>query len=80
MGTFDRHTRLCHNRKTKPRFTSVGQKRRAINQFNFASEVIRLTSEMKRTQEKYKQEKELEEKIEETLKGKCLQPKGTKEV
>ncbi|CAH8864357.1 unnamed protein product [Trichobilharzia szidati] len=66
--------------KPTPRFTSVGQKRRAINQFNFANEVIRLTSEMKRTQEKYTQEKELEEKIDETLKEKCLRPKGTKGV
>ncbi|CAH8594309.1 unnamed protein product [Heterobilharzia americana] len=66
--------------KPNPRFTSVGQCRRAIEQYNFANDVVRLTSEMKQTQERYIENKKFEREIVDKLKKECLKPKGNKDI
>ncbi|KAH8873193.1 39S ribosomal protein L52 [Schistosoma japonicum] len=64
--------------KANPQFTSEGQRRRAIRQFNVATKIIQLVGEMNKTQAKYAENKEFEKIDIESLQDNRLREKGNK--
>ncbi|CAH8545289.1 unnamed protein product [Schistosoma turkestanicum] len=66
--------------KASPQFTSAGQRRRAVQQYKTADQIVRLLGEMKETQEKHLRDKEFEERNKKILKEQCLREKGNSSV
>ncbi|KAK4468940.1 hypothetical protein MN116_007605 [Schistosoma mekongi] len=62
--------------KANPQFTSEGQRRRAIRQYEVANKIIQLVGEMNDTQAKYAENKESGKIDSESFKENCLREKG----
>ncbi|CAH8609673.1 unnamed protein product [Schistosoma curassoni] len=64
--------------KANPQFTSQGQRRRAIQQYEVSNKIIQLVGEMKETQEKHARNMGMKESNTKILKQQCLREKGNR--
>ncbi|KAF5398632.1 39S ribosomal protein L52 [Paragonimus heterotremus] len=63
--------------KPNPRFTSEGQRRRAIRNYKYASDIMRLSNEISETKYKFVEEKWQKEAFHRKAEEGCLKSKGS---
>ncbi|KAF6780422.1 39S ribosomal protein L52 [Paragonimus kellicotti] len=63
--------------KPGPRFTSEGQRRRAIRNYKYASDIMRLSNEISETKSKFVEGKRQKEALHRRTEEECLKPKGS---
>ncbi|KAF8566854.1 39S ribosomal protein L52 [Paragonimus westermani] len=63
--------------KPSPRFTSEGQRRRAIRNYKYVSDIVRLSNEISETKSKFVEEKRQKEAFHRRAEEECLKSKGS---